>query len=145
MTNDPVDVSVVRLADDVRSVAGARDWMRAFLERSEAEPECVEHAILIVSELASNAVRHGSGDVVCQLTSTGSDRCLLTVIDFGRGTPAVVDRAVGDIGGLGLVIVDRLALAWGVAAFDGGKAVYALLSTSLRDAVRGAGPVDARR
>lgn len=145
MTPGSVGVSVIALDGDARSVALARDWMRDFLRRSDAATECVEQAVLIVSELASNAVRHGSGDVVCQLIATDPDRCLLTVTDFGGGTPGVVDRSVDEIGGLGLVIVDKLALAWGVAAFDGGKAVYALLSTSVRDGEHEAGSVDALR
>ena len=130
MITSSVRVSVIALDDDSRSVAVARDWMRGLLDGSDTTPECVEQAVLITSELTSNAVRHGSGDVVCHFVANGSDRCLLTVTDFGSGTPRVVDRSVDDIGGLGLVIVDRLALTWGVSPFDGGKAVFAVLSMS---------------
>ncbi len=130
MTPERLRVDVMTL-DDARSISVARDWMRDFLRRSDAPDGCVEQAVLIVSELASNAVRHGSGAVLCQLVAANRDQCVLTVADFGGGTPAVVDRSVEDIGGLGLVIVDTLALAWGVALFAGGKSVYAMLRTSL--------------
>lgn len=128
MNRAATHVSALSLAE-ARSIAHARHWVRTFLDGMGADERCVEHAVLIASELTSNAIRHGIGEVVCELVWQTDQRCILTVIDFGPGTPDVVDREPGEIGGLGLVIVDHLAREWGVAPFDGGKAVFAVFDT----------------
>ena len=130
MTALSTRVSALSLGDDARSVTFARDWLSEFLGEVGVHARCIDDAVLIVSELTSNAVRHGSGGVICEAVMLDDRTCLVSVIDFGSGEPNVVDRAIDDIGGLGLVIVERLALKWGVAQFDGGKAVYAVIDAS---------------
>lgn len=122
----PVHAGSVRLPGDPQSVGVVRAWLAGLLGEAGTEAECIELAVLVASELASNAVRHGSGDVLCHAV-VDRETCTLTVFDFGGGTPAVVERERETIGGLGLVIVERLSRAWGVTPFAGGKAVYALL------------------
>ena len=129
MRSDGTRVSAITLDDDVRSVADARAWVRDFLDGGGAASPCIEQAVLIVSELTSNAIRHGSGEVICELAWFNDDRCFLSVVDFGQGRPTIVERDPEDIGGLGLVIVEHLAIEWGVAPFDGGKAVFAVFDT----------------
>lgn len=133
MTIGSTRVSALTLREDARAIADARAWVREFLDEGNAAGPCIEQAVLIVSELTSNAIRHGSGDVLCELAWFSDDRCFVSVVDFGGGTPGIVEREPAEIGGLGLVIVERLAIEWGVATFDGGKAVFAVFQTANDD------------
>lgn len=76
-----------------------------------------DDAVLIASELVSNAVLHSGGRAVDQLTiavALRHRRVLITVVDPGRsGTRARV-RSRGDgFSGFGLRLVDELADRWG--------------------------------
>jgi anti-sigma regulatory factor (Ser/Thr protein kinase) len=128
-----VRVSALVLASSAASVAEARRWTQRFLESAGVHATCIDDAVLIVSELVSNAVRHGTGDIVCHAVLLNPGRCCISVLDGGTGQPQVVQRAVDDVGGLGLVIVEQLAVEWGIAEFQGGKAVFAVVPTDASD------------
>ena len=53
----------VRLPSDARSVRRAREHVAAFLDGHEVGDEMREVVRLLVSELATNAVVHGRGEV----------------------------------------------------------------------------------
>jgi len=77
-----------------------------------------ESAILLVSELVSNALRHSGagGAATIHLSATLDDRTLMmSVTDDGGGFALDPARQPGVDGGFGLFLVDRLARAWGVA------------------------------
>lgn len=69
--------------------------------------ELVERASLAVSEVVTNAVRHGSdpGAPIDLVVQRSGDRLTLCVCDDGRTVPAVTTGA----GGFGLDIVRRVA------------------------------------
>lgn len=83
-----------------------------------------DDALLITSELVSNAVRHSGGgpadevEVVAELTSEG---VVIAVTDPGRSgsTPARLAAGSAWGGGLGLRIVEDLARRWGAERRDG--------------------------
>jgi anti-sigma regulatory factor (Ser/Thr protein kinase) len=83
-----------------------------------------DDALLITSELVSNAVRHSGCspddevEVVAELTSEG---VLITVTDPGLSGSVPARRAADTarVGGLGLRIVDALARRWGAERQDG--------------------------
>lgn len=82
-------------------------------ERSVDDP-VQRDLVLMTSELFTNAVLHGAGEVEVQVSLTlGAVR--LAVSDHGRqGSPQPqVTLPPGAITGRGLRIVDRLASAWG--------------------------------
>jgi two-component sensor histidine kinase len=71
-----------------------------------------DDAGLMVSELVTNALRHGEGEITLRIRS-GSDELTIEIADEGHGTVAIVP-APGASGGWGLRVVDELADAWGV-------------------------------
>lgn len=90
---------------------------------------------LIVSELATNAFRHGlrlaetRAKEPIRLSLLRRDGLVVCALnDPGAGFPALRDPSPLDVGGLGLHIVDSLSLRWGWAPLAPyGKIVWAVL------------------
>jgi anti-sigma regulatory factor (Ser/Thr protein kinase) len=88
-------------------------------------PEERSHMALLVSELVTNAVRHAGminpTDVISVHAAVAPEHTRIEVCDrgpgFDPGRPKVRNFEDGG-GGLGLVLLDRLSAAWGVAADD---------------------------
>jgi serine/threonine-protein kinase RsbW len=81
-------------------------------------------AILVASELVTNAVTHSGGgpsDLIEVRVSRGTEGVMISVRDPGTsGKQAEIPgRADIDMGGLGLRIVDAIALRWGAERGDG--------------------------
>jgi anti-sigma regulatory factor (Ser/Thr protein kinase) len=98
--------------------AAARDLLGGRLTPSQ-----VDDALLVVSELVTNAVRHAprgaDARVTLHLGRTG--RCLRgEMCDDGPGFDVVLQRpAPTDPGGRGLLLVDTLVSRWGTSVADG--------------------------
>jgi len=77
-----------------------------------------ETAVLLTSELVSNAVRHsgaGCGAPIQLRASRQHGTVRISVTDGGTGfAPAAVPAPPGVRGGFGLLLVDQLAARWGV-------------------------------
>jgi len=89
-----------------------------------------ETAVLLVSELVTNAVRHARGTGVIAVDLHAARTWLrIEIQDTDRHwpQPRVPDRL--DESGFGFVLVDALAGEWGVRETDTGKAVWAELDT----------------
>ncbi|MDI2129098.1 ATP-binding protein [Yinghuangia seranimata] len=91
-------------------------------------PTVRETAVLLVSELVTNAYLHawtfaGAITVRCEL---GGCRLRLEVADGGDGLPEVRSAGEADVSGRGLNLVVLLADAWGVLVRPGvpGKTVW---------------------
>jgi anti-sigma regulatory factor (Ser/Thr protein kinase) len=103
----------------------------------------VDHAELIVSELVTNAVRHGSTvepvwHTMRRICTDCGDMIRLEVGDLGGGKPGSVParREVADSGadgdellcsGRGLFLVEALSSDWGVWRLPHGHVVWAVL------------------
>ncbi|MFE9635766.1 ATP-binding protein [Streptomyces sp. NPDC006463] len=118
----------------LRSVRGAvakgRDFTRQTLrDWGWDRPESTEDALLVVSELVTNAAVHASG---ChELVLTAGEVLRIDVLDGARTLPR--SRAVprpGVPGGRGLHIVQRLSDRWGSYALATGKVVWAEIEAS---------------
>ncbi|MFB9688792.1 ATP-binding protein [Amycolatopsis plumensis] len=110
---------------DPKALAHARRWAEAQFA-SLAEADRVD-ATIVVGELLENAYVHAPGPRRLGLHLT-HDPCEVTVAvaDTGTGEPRL--RVPGRTGGRGLLLVDELALAWGVRHHDDGKVVWARLA-----------------
>jgi anti-sigma regulatory factor (Ser/Thr protein kinase) len=91
-----------------------------------------ENALLIVSELATNAVRHARGtDLIAVDLFAAHTWLRIEVQDTDRSWPQPRIPDGFDESGFGFVLVDALAGKWGVRETEGGKAVWAELDTRL--------------
>jgi anti-sigma regulatory factor (Ser/Thr protein kinase) len=83
---------------------------------SSLSSDRLKSANVIVSELVSNAYRHGEGRIELTVES-GPDGVRAEIRDEGVGTIATPEPRPAR-GGWGLTFVDRLADAWGVDEND---------------------------
>jgi anti-sigma regulatory factor (Ser/Thr protein kinase) len=91
----------------------------------------LDDALVVVSELATNAVRHARSRFSLSV-DRDDEHLRIEVLDHGEGMPVmpVADRAPRDAprsGGIGLFVVDALADRWGVVEQPAGKLVWAEL------------------
>ncbi|MEU4064642.1 ATP-binding protein [Streptomyces wedmorensis] len=116
---------VVALPGGPRSPAAARRITAGWLEAAEC-PRTAD-AVLIVSELVTNAVRHARGP--CLLTLTEHEGSLdIAVSDHSEDMPDVHRPAGGDQrGGFGLEIMRHLGDSLRVVPRIGGKTVHVAL------------------
>jgi anti-sigma regulatory factor (Ser/Thr protein kinase) len=109
-----------RLPHDSHAPAQARRALDPL--QPALEPEALEDLRLLVSELVTNAVRHGrpvggEGLELGVWLDEGTAR--VEVVDGGDGfSPPGAAPEPGHLGGWGLVVVDRLADRWGVDGDD---------------------------
>jgi anti-sigma regulatory factor (Ser/Thr protein kinase) len=103
-----------RLSARPESVANARRHVRYALA-AQTETSALHDIELVVSELVTNAVRHGpSGLITLRLVTDAEGNVAGEVVDQGDGVVAIRERAPDTAGGLGLPIVDSLTSSWGV-------------------------------
>ncbi|WP_107657203.1 ATP-binding protein [Nocardia suismassiliense] len=101
-----------------------RDAVRTLLAPDDSV--VVEDAVLVTDEMVANAREHARPPWRCRLTVfAGSGRLRIEVDDGGRGDPYV--REPDLTGGRGMILLDRLALAWGVVHHQRFKTVWAEL------------------
>jgi anti-sigma regulatory factor (Ser/Thr protein kinase) len=91
--------------------------------------EGTDVAVLLASELATNAVRYATAPVVVWLGHR-SDRIVLSVEDASHASATVREPSVTDEGGRGLLLVDALAARWGEREVATGKLVWAEIATA---------------
>lgn len=105
-----------QLARTPRAPAEARRMVEAL----PLDPATAEAVRLVVSELVSNAVMHGTGAIAVTL-ATEPDGVRVSVSDDGAGFLRSGDPAMPPPdapGGRGLALVSRLSARWGVEPGD---------------------------
>jgi anti-sigma regulatory factor (Ser/Thr protein kinase) len=93
----------------LRKIAGARLrlWSLSAL---------VDDAQLLISELVTNAFRHGTSSQVTFRLVIGAGSVMVEVDDGSAGRPQVRQAGPDAVSGRGLFLVNALAAAWGVSA-----------------------------
>ena len=92
-------------------VRDAREFVADVLRG--ADPNVVDAAVLMVSELATNAVVHTTSPFGIGVERF-DEEVRISVTDHGPGTPHLRDAASADTDGRGLGIVAGFAVEWGV-------------------------------
>ncbi|MHA5049059.1 SpoIIE family protein phosphatase [Streptomyces sp. SD15] len=109
------------LPREPRSVGRAREYARTQLTSWGLEP-LVDTAELLVSELVTNALRYGEGEIRLRLLL---DRTLVCEVwDAGLVQPRRRRARDTDEGGRGLQLVGLLSAAWGSRRTPRGKTVW---------------------
>jgi len=130
---DPATAPPVRrtaLPRDPLSAREGRRFTRHGLRNWGVGQEAVDAAELVVSELVTNAVRHGGGAVSLQL-SVHRDGVVVEVEDGARGSPRWRRATLDDEGGRGLMLVAEVGHAWGSRQSpSGGTTVWCRINDS---------------
>ena len=114
------------------SVGTARRLVRVTLAAWRLE-DLADDGVLIVSELASNAVRHArSRSIRVTVTRPETVRVRIGVVDRSRCLPEFRQPHEEAETGRGLALVDTLATDWGVDQLPWGKRVWAELLAKAR-------------
>ncbi|MCW2496470.1 ATP-binding protein [Jatrophihabitans sp.] len=123
-----VDAQRVKLTEGLRAPARARAWIAEQI--GDVPAQLLDDALLIASELVTNAVRYGRPEVVLGLLPL-DDGIRIEVSDSGETMPRMSAEPPSQdrLGGRGLVIVASTAADWGVAPHDPppGKTVWVQL------------------
>ena len=123
---DPDDAFEETLPAQPSSVAEARRHVRAMVESAGRE-DLVEPAVLLVSEIVTNALLHAGTDIVLR----GRVDAAGVRIEVGDGSPHLPSRrsyATTAGTGRGLLMLESLVDDWGVVRRPGGKTVWFTLS-----------------
>ncbi|OXM56143.1 ATP-binding protein [Amycolatopsis thailandensis] len=122
-TDDQVIEAVLEVADDLAELARVRRWARTALE--EVPGWELDEVIIVLDELVSNALRHGTPPRrVRLLRKTGWLR--IEVEDSCVDTACA--RPPSDTGGRGLALIESCAMLWGQDQRETGKVVWAELT-----------------
>jgi anti-sigma regulatory factor (Ser/Thr protein kinase) len=122
----------MELSPTAETVAAARNGTREILEASSLS-HLAENAILLVSELVTNAVRHARGDgSPLELLVIQSGTVLrIEILDTDPRPPTPRNPDALDGSGFGFVLVEAIADDWGVSQTSTGKAVWIEFRTGL--------------
>jgi anti-sigma regulatory factor (Ser/Thr protein kinase) len=126
--------SSVRVPHARSSVHAARRAFAEYLESIGLTRHDRDDAVLVLSELLSNAVRHASplanGEIWVRW-AVGDDSVHVAITDGGGPTwPQLGSAAVSSLGGRGLEIVRQVSSRWGVTVDHGAVTVWADLPRS---------------
>lgn len=112
------------LTQELDSITTARDLTRRALAES-GYTGLHDDALLVVSELVTNALVHGAGAPVLHLV-VGLSRVRIEVRDSSPRLPE--PREPGPRSGWGLNVIERLSIRWGSIPQGDGKVVWCELA-----------------
>ena len=117
----------VRLTTGPGASAEARRQVHAAICGWEI-PVDPDVAILLTSELVTNAIRHEVTGIVTLAITCSCGQLRVDVYDTSRRLPMLVDASADDEAGRGLMLVTTLSDEWGFYRTPAGKAVYFTLA-----------------
>ncbi|WP_326766547.1 SpoIIE family protein phosphatase [Streptomyces sp. NBC_01591] len=107
-------------------IAAARQQLRDLLH-DWADPEQVDAAVLMISEMATNVLVHTDGDALMLAQATGEHGERRLRVEVSDGSDELPHkRRPGEMAssGRGLVLMEMLADAWGVDPRGSGKSIW---------------------
>jgi len=120
------DTAAWRLPARDDAPSRARGLAAVLLQQWGTRADTRDSALLVISELVTNAVRFATGPVGVRLIRAGHG-LLCEVGDTGNGRPRLRHGGPLDDRGRGLHVVHKLTTRWGVRWTDTGKVVWAEL------------------
>ena len=117
----------VRLTTGPAAAAEARSQVQAAI-RAWDVPIDPSVAILLTSELVTNAIRYEAGEIVLLVITCSGDQLRVDVHDTSRLLPVLVDAPADAEMGRGLMLVATLSADWGFYPTPAGKAVFFTLA-----------------
>ncbi|WP_254885979.1 ATP-binding protein [Streptomyces sp. NA02950] len=118
------------------AVAGVRRRAQLLLDEWDLPAECLEDALMVISELITNAVLHALPPAVLRLCSSETDGCRTLRIEVTDGGPAPRAEQVGegiepDEHGRGIGIVSALSSCHGTRVGCSGVTRWAELPVAV--------------
>jgi anti-sigma regulatory factor (Ser/Thr protein kinase) len=106
------------------TLATVRSWVREVLGGWVVAASTVDDAVLLTSELATNAVQHARSAFDVTMTRQ-ANAIRIAVADDSHRLPSLPDQVPYAEGGRGLLIVQALSSEWGAEPVPGdGKVVW---------------------
>ena len=122
MTSRPEPDEGLTLSPGPQSVAAARRYAVETCRTVGYRGDC-DTLVLLVSEVATNALIHGEGQVRVRVLDHGP-RLRVEISDDSAAMPTLRDLDRNAEGGRGLALIDALAAAWGADPEPHGKTVW---------------------
>ncbi len=127
LAQQPVRRTVLSVAQaEPERIAEARRQVRDVLH-DWADPDQVDSAVLMVSEMVTNVLLHTDGDALLVAEISGERGGRRIRVDVSDGSDELPHRrSPGELAssGRGLVLMDLLAGAWGVDPRGDGKSIW---------------------
>jgi len=117
----------VRLPAGPIAAPKARSQVRAIMNAWDV-PVDPGIAVLLTSELVTNALRHEAGETVTLAITCSFAQLRIDVHDTSRLLPVLVEAPADAEAGRGLMLVATLSDQWGAYSTPAGKAVYFTLA-----------------
>jgi serine/threonine-protein kinase RsbW len=120
----------VVLPPSPRSVGVARwlitEWCAPWVAAAQLDEDVVESALLLASEVITNAVVHGDGMVQVDVGRVDGPALRVEVSDDGGGMPLIGAQRADAESGRGMAMVELLSRRWGTDLAVGplGKTVW---------------------
>ena len=113
------------LGPQLRTVGQARRAVERLIG-GDAPVVFIRDAVLLTSEVVSNALHHTAGGCEFAATFDGSASPWLRVDvrDISRAVPVAAAKEPGVDGGWGLRLIEQIAATWGVSPARAGKTVW---------------------
>ena len=121
----------LELESDPEMVAVARQFVRDRLASWEAADR-VDSAVLVASELVTNAVLHARTAVTLRVEKSGP-KVRIEVFDENPRLPVAGPSPPDATSGRGLALISAVAGAWGMENRGDGKVVWAEIGPAERD------------
>ncbi|WP_431315744.1 ATP-binding protein [Streptomyces murinus] len=100
------------LLPDPALVHGVRETTANFVGRAGVTGAVAGDVVLVVSELVTNCILHGAGDI-CLRVWVVAGTVRVSVADEGTGQPGIKNVGPDAVSGRGLFLVASLASNWG--------------------------------
>ena len=125
----PTELQVCRIRLTASPVAAgeARGRVRAAIRAWDIPVE-EDIAVLLTSELVTNAISHEAGTTIMLSVTSSSGMLRVDVHDTSRTWPVLMDASADAEAGRGLMLVATLSATWGIYRTPAGKAVYFTLA-----------------